>query len=208
MKLFIVSSGVCLFAAALVNAQEVPKFTYNIGAGFTRPAGVTGQHLDTGWNVQGGVGYNFSPNVGANVDVAFNDLGITSGDLNRIGVPGGNVHIFSATLDPIVHLNPHGHVDFYITGGGGLFRWDQQFTQPAVAIVPGFDPFFGFFSAAVPTTQVLSSYSVNRPGIDIGAGIAVGALGRGKLFAEAKYDHIYMRGSHADYIPVTFGFRW
>ena len=208
MKLFIVSSGVCLFAAALVNAQEVPKFTFSIGAGFTQPAGGTSNHLDTGWNVQGGVGYNFSPYLGANVDVAFNDLGITNGDLSRIGVPGGNVHIFSATLDPIVHLTPHGHVDFYITGGGGLFHWYQQFTQPAVAIVPGFDPFFGFFSAAVPTTQVLSSYSVNRPGIDIGAGVAVGALGRGKIFAEAKYDHIYMRGSHADYIPVTFGFRW
>lgn len=208
MKLFIVSSGVWLLAAALVNAQEVPKFTFNIGAGFTRPAGGTSDHLDTGWNIQGGVGYNFSPRLGANVDVAFNDLGITSADLSRIGVPGGNVHIFSATLDPIVHLNPHGHVDFYLTGGGGLFRWYQQFTQPSVAIVPGFDPFFGFVSAAVPATQVLSSYSVNRPGIDIGAGIAVGALGRGKIFAEAKYDHIYMRGAHADYIPVTFGFRW
>ena len=40
MKSFIVSSGVCLFAAALVNAQETPKFTFNIGAGFTRPAGL------------------------------------------------------------------------------------------------------------------------------------------------------------------------
>jgi len=208
MKSFIVSSGVCLFAAALVNAQEVPKFTFNVGAGFTRPVGDTGRHLDTGWNVQGGVGYNFSPYLGANVDVAFNDLGITSADLNRIGVPGGDVHILSATLDPIVHLNPHGHVDFYITGGGGVFRWNQEFTQPTVAIVPGFDPFFGFFSAAVPATQVLTSHSVNRPGIDIGAGIAIGALGRGKIFAEAKYDHIYMRGAHADYIPVTFGFRW
>jgi len=207
MKSFIVSSVVCLFAAALVNAQETPKFTFNIGAGFTRPAGNTGNHLDTGWNVQGGAGYNFSPYVGANVDLAFNDLGIASADLSRIGVPGGNVHVFSATLDPIVHLNPHGHVDFYLTGGGGLFHWYQEFTRPAVAIVPGFDPFFGFYSAAVPATQVLSSYSVNRPGIDLGAGVAVGAW-KGKVFAEAKYDHIYMRGSHADYIPVTFGFRW
>jgi hypothetical protein len=207
MKSFIVSSVVCLFAAALVNAQETQKFTFNIGAGFTRPAGNTGNHLDTGWNVQGGAGYNFSPYVGTNVDLAFNDLGIASADLSRIGVPGGNVHVFSATLDPIVHLNPHGHVDFYLTGGGGLFHWYQEFTRPAVAIVPGFDPFFGFYSAAVPATQVLSSYSVNRPGIDVGAGVAVGTW-KGKVFAEAKYDHIYMRGSHADYIPVTFGFRW
>ena len=80
MKSFIVSSGVCLFAAALVNAQETRKFTFNVGAGFTRPAGSTYDHLDTGWNIQGGVGYNFTPHFGANVDAAWNDLGISSAE--------------------------------------------------------------------------------------------------------------------------------
>jgi hypothetical protein len=26
--------------------------------------------------------------------------------LNNLGYPGGDVHVFSATLDPIVHLHP------------------------------------------------------------------------------------------------------
>ncbi len=72
----------------------------------------------------------------------------------------------------------------------------------------GFDPFFGFYPVAVPTTLILASYSVNKPGIDVGAGIAFGSKWHGKFFAEAKYDRIFMGQYHTDYLPVTFGFRW
>jgi hypothetical protein len=208
MKSFVYLSAAGFLVAGFLNAQEVPKFTFNIGGGFVQPVGATGAQLNTGWNVRGGAGFNFNSHLGANIDVGFDDLGINSSTLASIGVPNGTVHVFSATLDPIVHLNPRGHVDFYITGGGGLFHWNQEFTQPSVAIVPGFNPFFGFGPTAVPVNQVLGSYSVNRPGFDIGAGVAFGALGHGKFFAEARYDHIYMTQSHVDYIPVTFGYRW
>ncbi len=58
-------------------------------------SGSSGRHLDQGWNVQGGCfGFNFGPYVGAMIDVGYNRFGISS-----------------ATLDPIVHLNPHGHAD-------------------------------------------------------------------------------------------------
>lgn len=207
MKIYSVGIGL-LLAGTVAFAQEGPRFTFGAGAGFTQPMGNTGRNLDLGWNVRGNVGYKFSDHVGANLNVGYDSMGINSTTLTSIGVPGGDVHIFSATLDPVVHLNPRGHVDFYITGGGGLFHWYQQFTQPSVAVVPGFNPFFGFFNATVPATQVLSSYSVNKPGVDIGAGFAFGALGHGKFFAEARYNHIYMTGSHVDYVPVTFGFRW
>ena len=117
--------------------------------------------------------------------------------------------VFSATLDPIVHLNPGHHVDVYAIGGGGLFRLEQQFTQPGVATVTGFDPFFGFYNFGVPTTEILSSYSVNKPGIDAGLGFAIGTRWHGKLFAEARYDRIFMSNDrHEDYVPVSFGFRW
>src|SRR5690242_10518878 len=97
------------FAGILsLSAQEGPKVSVNAGAGFTTPVGNTGRNLDYGWNVRGGVGYNFSDYVGANLNVGFNSMGINSTTLANIGVPGGDVHILSATLDPIVHLNPHG----------------------------------------------------------------------------------------------------
>jgi hypothetical protein len=197
-----------LLLGGSLTAQEVSPFSFQIGAGFTQPVGNTGRNLDQGWNVQGGVGYNFGPYVGAMIDLGFNSLGVNSTKLNTLGFPGGDVHIFSATLDPIVHLNPRGHFDVYLTGGGGVYHWYQEFTQPSIATAVGFNPFFGFYPTAFPVNQVLASYEVTKPGVDVGAGVAFGKW-HGKVFAEARYNRIFMGGDrHADYVPVSFGFRW
>jgi opacity protein-like surface antigen len=210
MKNFALASGFCLLVVGSLHAQqEVQRFAFDIGGGFTQPVGNTGRQLDEGWNIGAGVGYNFSQYVGAMVDVGYNSFGIDSATLNNLGFPGGGVHIFSATLDPIVHLTPHSHFDLYLTGGGGVYHRNQDFTAPTVATVTGFDPFFGFFPVNVPTTEILQSYSVTKPGVDIGAGIAFGTKWHGKFFAEARYNRIFMgNNQHTDYIPVTFGFRW
>jgi hypothetical protein len=53
------------------------------------------------------------------------------------------------------------------------------------------------------------SDTVNKPGVNGGAGIAFGTKWHGKIFAEARYHRIFMgNGAHTDYIPVSFGFRW
>src|SRR6202521_5148961 len=95
-----------LLVIGSLNAQEVPRFSFSIGGGFTQPVGNTGRHLDEGWNIQGGAGYNFNQYVGAMVDGGFNSFGINSTTLNNLSFPGGDLHVFSATLDPIVHLTP------------------------------------------------------------------------------------------------------
>jgi hypothetical protein len=39
--------------------------------------------------------------------------------------------------------------------------------------------------------------------------VGLGGWRGGKFFAEARYHRIYMGNDrHADYVPVTFGFRW
>jgi hypothetical protein len=198
-----------LFGLFSLNAQEVPRFTADLGAGFTQGVGNTGRHLDDGWNIRGGVGYNFTPYLGAMLQLDYNSMGINSATLDRIGFPGGDVHVFSATIDPILHLNPRGHLDPYIIGGGGIYHRTQEFTQPGTATLTAFDPFFGgFFPVTVPTTEILNSYTVNKPGVNIGAGVALGTKFHGKIFAEARYNRIFMGNFHTDYIPVTFGFRW
>jgi Outer membrane protein beta-barrel domain len=208
MRSFILLFSAGFLAASFLYAQEAPKYTYSFGAGFTQPIGFTASQLGTGWNIGGNVGYKLTPSLGANVDLGLDDLGVYDSTLASIGVKTGSVHIFSATLDPVVHLHPHGRVDFYLTGGGGLFRWEQEFGLADTAIVPGYSPFFELHSVGVPANQILTPYSVNRPGFDIGAGVEFGAIAHGKFFAEAKYDHIYMTNSHVDYLPVTFGLRW
>jgi Outer membrane protein beta-barrel domain len=197
-----------LLFSTVLSAQEFPRFSFDVGGGFTQTVGNTGRELDNGWNINGGAGFNFNSRLGANVNVGFNDLGITSTTANNLGFPGGDVHIFSATLDPIVHLTPHSRFDVYVTGGGGMFRTTQQFNAPAPGAVTGFNPFFGFFQSQVPTNQVVSSYTVIKPGIDAGAGIAFGTKWHGKIFAEARYNRIFMDYGHYDYVPVSFGFRF
>ncbi len=208
MRTLVSTISVAVLSVGVVCAQETSRFAFDVGGGFSTPLGNTGRNVDSGWNIGGGAGVNFSPYVGVLIDANYNSFGINSTTLANIGVPGGGMHIFSATLDPIVHLNPKGHVDIYVTGGGGLYHRNIDYTQPSVAIVPGGNPFFGFFPVAVPTTQILASYTINKPGVDVGAGIAIGTRWHGKIFAEARYNRIYMGQFHTDYVPVTFGFRW
>jgi hypothetical protein len=199
-----------LFMTMGLPAQEFSHFTFGIGAGFTTPVGDTGTRTDYGWNVRGGAGVKFNPYVGLMVDAGYDNLGINSSTLANIGVPGGRISVFSATLDPIVHLTPKRHFDLYVTGGGGIYHRFQEFTAPTVAVTTGFDPFFGFFPVALQANQVLASYSVNKPGIDFGMGIAFGSKWHGKFFAEARYNRIFMgnRFPDTEYLPVTFGFRF
>jgi len=201
-------TGVGLLAVGILSAQETPRVAFNIGGGFTEPLGHTGTKLDNGWSVEAGVGYNFHPRFGALIQ--FNDIqsNINTATLNSLGFPGGNVNLWSLTLDPIIHTNPRGPVDVYFIGGGGLYHWRQEFTAPTVAVFTGFDQFFGFFQQAVPATQVLTSYTVNKPGVNGGMGVSFGTHWHAKVYAEARYHRVIFGDRHADILPVTFGLRW
>jgi hypothetical protein len=172
-------------SGSLLLAQETPRFTFDFGAGFVESVGSTRTQLDkTGWNIDGGAGVNISHGFGAKLDLGFTDFGINGATLGDIGVSNGDVKIFSALVNPTYHVGGIHHVDFYVFGGGGLFHQLQEFTAP------------------VP------SYSVNKPGYDVGAGFEMGTKWHGKVYAEARYDHMFNTDSHTDFIPVTFGFRW
>ena len=100
-------------------AQNTGKLAFTVGGGFTEPVVHSDGRFDPGFNVGGGVGYNFLPNLGVMADFGFNHLGVSSATLNSIGVPAGSGRVYSLTLDPIVHFNPHGKFDAYVIGGGG-----------------------------------------------------------------------------------------
>lgn len=208
MKRFALASCIGMLALASANAQEYSHITADFGGGFTTPSGPTGHYLDNGWNIRGGVGVNFTSVLGAKLNLGFDSMGINSTTLSNIGVPGGDVHIFHATIDPVLHLTGQRRFDVYVTAGGGIFHRTQQFTAPTVVDTTAFVPFFGFYPVAFGATQILSSYTVTRPGFDAGAGVAFGGFGHGKFFAEARFDRMFMNGGDTDFIPVTFGFRW
>lgn len=186
-------------------AQETSHFAFELGAGFTQTVGNTARYLtDDGWNVKGGVGYNFNSNFGVLGELGYTSFGYNGGTLANLGYPAGGVNVFSATLEPIVHLTPRSHFDIYAIGGGGLYHWDENFSAPAGFVTP-FNT--GSFPTVIPNSG--DQYSVNKPGWNAGMGFAFGTKWHGKIFAEARYTHVFLNSNmRADYVPVTFGYRW
>ncbi len=72
--------------------------------------------------------------------LGYNSFGFNGTTLGNLGYPGGGVNVFSATVDPIVHLTPHSHFDLYAIGGGGLYHWYENFSAPRGR---GHNPFAG-----------------------------------------------------------------
>ncbi len=204
MNRLIFVSSLGLLSMSMLSAQEVSHFSFELGAGFTEPVGNTGRYLDDGWNLKGGAGFNFNNYLGVMGELGYNSLGFNGSTLGNLGYPGGQVNIFSATIDPIVHLTPRSHFDLYAIGGGGLYHWSENFSAPTGVVTPFAT---GSFPVVIPNAG--NQYSVNKPGWNAGMGLAFGTKWHGKIFAEARYAHVFLNNNmRGDFVPVTFGFRW
>jgi len=200
---------VSLCAAGIPAFAQFTNFTGFVGGGFTTPVNPIGSRVDTGWNITAGAGYNVNHHFGMMLDFIYTENGINRRFLDQVQAPDGNTKIWGFTLDPIVHVTQEGPVDFYVTGGGGIYHRTVEYTQPVIAQGVFFDPWWGFYPAAFGTNQVIGSYGQYKGGINGGVGMSF-KLGSSKVraFAEARYHHIYTRNVGTDIIPVTFGFRW
>jgi opacity protein-like surface antigen len=192
--------------------NEFQRFTFNAGGGFTEPIHRGGESLDRGWNVDLGLGMNFNPYAGLMLKWNYNAMDVNQTTLGDIGFPAGNVTVWSATLNPVIHLAPRSPVDVYITGGAGLYQWKNQFTQPSVSTFTAFDPYFGvFYPVAVPVNQVITDYTMNKFGWNAGMGLAFGAPGLNKVrfYSEARFNRMMLGNDRTfDMIPVSFGVRF
>ena len=196
-------------AAGLPAFAQFSNFTGFVGGGFTTPVNPIGSRIDTGWNITAGAGYNVNHHFGMMLDFIYTENGINRRFLDQVQAPDGTTRVWGFTLDPIVHVTQEGPVDFYVTGGGGIYHRTVEYTQPVVSQGIFFDPWWGFYPAALGTNQVIGSYGQYKGGINGGVGMSF-KLGSSKVkaFAEARYHHIYTRAVGTDIIPVTFGFRW
>lgn len=203
--------GAGAIAASLAFGQEYSRFTFSASGGLTSPVGNTGRFLDNGWNVGVAGGINFSSRIAAMLRFQYNDLGIQGETLGSLGAHGGTQSISSFTLDPRVHFRPGRAVDFYVSGGGGLYTRHQGFDPPFVATSTPGNSFFGFApvtSSAPGLTVIVPSATLSKPGFNIGAGLEFGGAWHGKFFAEARWNHMFISDVHEDYIPISFGFRF
>src|SRR3954464_1617791 len=98
MKKLAIASCFGFLMVGALSAQEFSRFAFNVGAGFTQGVGDTGTRLDLGWNARLGAGVNFHPNFGLMLNAGYDNMGVNPSTLFNIGVPGGRMSVFSATL--------------------------------------------------------------------------------------------------------------
>jgi hypothetical protein len=169
------------------------RLTGDFGVGFSTPVNPLAARLDAGWNLAGGVGVQ-NGSVGVMVDVLAAGFGINHDALVRQGAQHGTQKYWALTLDPIVHINPRGPADFYLTGGAGIYGQITKYRAP---------------SGSASQYDLIRTENLSRPGVNGGAGFAFN-LGdpRIKLFVEARYHHLFTPGPGASLIPVTVGVRF
>jgi hypothetical protein len=196
------------------------SLAFEVGGGFNAP--VNTPHITWGWNVNVGGGYNFDKRFAMLVEYQFIKDKLPGYLIAQTGADGGNAHIWSFTLAPVVSLFPNSQNDVYVTGGGGFYRKVTNFTNPVPALYCSF-----YYCSVVSVNQVIGHFSSNQGGWNIGAGYQhrMGGMfndSKMKLFAEARYLKIYTPAysnqpnglgtvtlaADTTLIPVTFGVRW
>ena len=204
MKRFLIIATLAVFPAAAQwrhFGHDEARPTGFFGVGFAAPVNPLARQLDPGWTLAGGVGVT-NRYIGVLVDATFADFGINHTVLRRAGAPRGSQKYFALTADPVFHVNQRGPVDFYISGGGGLYAQITTFRFGGFEA----DPFF-------PGRGDTFSFSdtIYKGGVDGGAGFAFN-LGDHrspvKIFAEARFHHMFTGGPGASFIPVTIGVRF
>jgi hypothetical protein len=196
-------------AATAQDNGPAHRFTFNVGGGPTAAIGTMHNRLNTGWNFNAGGGLNVNNPFAIVAEFGYNSFGLSNQSLAQLNVPGGNARIYSVTINPMIRFGYDNRIGGYVIGGGGWYRRTVEFTQPTTALVPFFDPWWGFFGQAqIPANQVIGSRTVDTGGANIGAGFTFGVARGAKFYSEVRY-HWMNAGTHnTTILPVTFGVRW
>jgi len=191
--------------------------TFEAGGGANAPSRGSSRYITWGGNVTVGAGYRFTPHFSLLTEYQFIDDKLPAAIISPTGANGGNAHIWSFTLDPVIDLFPHRRDDIYVTGGGGFYRKVTNFTDPVLVEYCDY-----FFCGITTQNQVVGHFSSNQGGWNAGLGITHRVTGPVKVFAEARYLQIdtpavnsqpnglgaTRLAAETKLIPVTLGVRF
>jgi hypothetical protein len=226
-----------LIAATPAGAQDRPA-GINFGGGMTFPVSGLNDAFDLGWNAAIGGTVNITPTVGVLAEYMYHRMGgpdrtIPISSLPDLpptssGVIESNHQIHSGTFN-LVYTAPQMDrpVGGYVLGGGGIYHRLVQLTTPSVGYTTICDPYwYVCYPTLVSVDRIIGDRSSNDFGINFGGGITFGT--DGKFYVEARYHYVWgpkvepqvnpLNGgttvcpnecsTNAQYIPITFGFRW
>src|ERR1700677_701723 len=198
------------------------SLAFEAGGGFNGPLGDSSNYITWGGNFTLGGGLHFNKRFSLLAEYQFMDDKLPGNVIAETGATGGDAHIWSLTLSPVIDLFPKATNSVYITGGGGFYRKVTNFTDPEEA------EYCEYYYCGVTTeNEVVGHFSSNQGGFNIGGGFThrVGGVyndGTMKLFAEVRYLDVFSPasaiapnglgtatvGTGTRLLPITLGLRW
>jgi hypothetical protein len=194
------------------------KFAFEVGGGFNGPIGNDtssnsgGPFITWGGNFTVGGGLHFNKYLSLLAEYQFIDDKLPGHFIGEVGTEGGNAHIWSFTLAPVVDLFPKRTNSIYVTGGGGFYRKVTNFTNPEYV------EYCDYYCEIYTENETVYHFSSNQGGMNLGLGLTHkigGADSKMKLFAEARYLFLDTPGINettgtgtTGLVPVTLGLRW
>jgi hypothetical protein len=178
--------------------DEPARPTGFVGLGLSTPVNPLAASLKEGWNFAGGAGFT-KDYVGLMADVVFADFGMNDAALASAGARKGSQRFWGVTVDPVFHVNERGPVDFYLTGGLGLYALTTSLRAYSNQAGPSGTRYY-----------LISSDTLARPGVNGGAGFSfsLDPASNVKFFIEARYHHMFTRAQGSSFVPVTVGVRF
>jgi hypothetical protein len=225
------------------NPDGSSKYNFFVGGGLTLPAGGSHNYLAPSYNIQVGAGRNFNKTFGVNVEFDYANFGFQTTTLNnqlaiynalgavdQNGNPltqlGGNSHIWSFTVDPIMNYYTSDTWGAYVTGGGGFYHKTANFTVPAIGTECNFFGECFQFQA----NQSIDKYTSNAFGVNAGLGLTYKAsrFSSIRFYVEGRYVYTFnsprafsfgdingngfnvfpQNSAKTGFIPITFGIRF
>jgi hypothetical protein len=198
------------------------RLTIEAGFGANGPAGDK-PYITWGDQFTIGGGVNINHNLAALIEYQFIDDKLPGHIIAEAGATGGHVHLWSLTVDPVYDFLPKASNDFYVTGGGGLYRKVTSFTNPQASYFCSY-----YYCAPGYTNVVVGHYSSNEGGFNIGGGYqhrfgsVYGDTSRTRIYAEVRYVDAFSPAvttqanglgttsvaADTKVIPITLGVRW
>jgi opacity protein-like surface antigen len=220
---------VALVAAGTAHAGGRPDKDWkdwfgHFSGGWSLAEGTFGDIVDDDFYLNGGATYwPEAWAAGINLDLAWADYDLSGSAVRRLNdflddlpgqtdsISGGDVDVWSLSINALWGPKLDGAVGFYVLGGIGMDFLDGDLTTTGIIYYPPYcDPWYWWCypGGYVPGDVVVASESTTEFAWNAGAGVTFELESSSQLYIEAKYHSANTDRESTDTIPIVIGFRW
>jgi opacity protein-like surface antigen len=203
----------CAFEAT---AQERPV-QWHFAGGYSITSGTTGNYLDDGWMLSGGVTWTPDPSrhLAIMAELHFSSYGATSeliklGNLsqNSVRINDGWGDIFGGNVNAVYKIPFNERVHGYVTAGIGEYYRKVRLTQTVLVGGTYCDPWWGIcYPGVFPGQAIVAEEGTTRFAWNAGGGVEFPMSNGGSFFVDVRY-HALQTKTNTEFIPIQIGIRF